>query len=94
MLSEAAKLSNFIDNSFWPEAIKHATLVMNLTALGHGSNNKSAYETILNKSPITVLTHLLPFGTPAIIKIETGRSKLDPKGTSVIVLERWHLYRV
>ena len=86
MLSEAAKLSNFIDNSFWPEAIKHATLVMNLTALGHGSNNKSAYETILNKSPITILTKLLPFGTQAIIKIETGRSKLEPKGTPVIVL--------
>ena len=33
-----------------------------------------------------ILTQLLPFGTPAIMKIETGRSKLESKGTQVIVL--------
>ena len=47
LLSEATKLSGFINNTFWPQAIQHATLIINLTTLGHGSTNKSAFETIL-----------------------------------------------
>ena len=29
LLCEATKLSSFINNSFWPQAIQHATLIMN-----------------------------------------------------------------
>ena len=73
LLSEATKLSGFINNTFWSQAIQHATLIINLTTLGHGSINKSAFEMILNKSPTIILSKLLPFGCPGVMKIESHR---------------------
>ena len=85
-MSEATKLSGFINNTFWSQAIQHATLIINLTNLSHGSSNKSAFEAITNKSPTIILSKLLPFGCPGVMKIESNRSKLEPKGTEVIVV--------
>ncbi len=56
---------------------------MNLTS---SSSEKSAFETILHQSPTTILCKLLPFGCQVIVKIESARTKIDPKGAVHIVL--------
>ena len=80
MLSAAKKRSPLITSEFWPQAIAHATLVINLTTLSHGPKEKSAFEMITNTPPSKILQKLLPFGCPVVVKLETHHSKLEPNG--------------
>ena len=80
MLLAAKERSSLITNEFWPQATSHAVLIINLTTLSHGANEKSAFEKITNTSPNKVLKQLLPFGCSVFVKLETRHSKLDSNG--------------
>ena len=86
MLLGAKQQTSFITNSFWPQAVQHATLIINLTSLSHGSNEKSAFENITNKSPNEILSKLLPFGCPVVVKTETKHTKLESNGHPAIIV--------
>ena len=86
MLLGAKQQTSFITNLFWPQAIQHATLIINLTSLSHGSNAKSAFENIKNKSPNEILSKLLPFGCLVVVKTETKHTKLESSGHQAIVV--------
>ena len=80
MLLAAKERSSLITNEFWPQATAHAVLIINMTTLSHGTNEKSAFEKITNTSPNKVLKQLLPFGCSVFVKLETHHSKLDSNG--------------
>ena len=61
MLLAAKERSSLITNEFWPQATAHAVLIINLTTLSHGTNEKSAFEKITNTFPNKVLKQLLLF---------------------------------
>ena len=80
MLAAAKKRSPLITSEFWPQAIAHATLIINLTTLSHGPKETSAFEMITNTPPSKVLQKLLPFGCHVVVKLETSHSKLESNG--------------
>ena len=86
MLSGAMHRSTLVTNDLWPQAIQHATLIINLTTLSHESNGKSAFEMITKTSPTKILQKLLPFGCSVFVKIESHHSKLESNGFHGLVV--------